>query len=99
MKVKCIKQYKHFENVLDLGDEVELEIIRYDKDTVICNEDFPINRGKFTEAKFFETIAPAGTYKGYHFLAKDGKWYDDRCIANAIGEVPLSEIFLKVNFQ
>lgn len=88
-KVVCKKQFKLFEGVLDLGDEVVLEPkyskVGYDRET----------SNKLTGKKYCHGIA-IEMCTGYQFKSKNGNYYDDSWIKNMIGYKALSDIFNKV---
>lgn len=100
MKVRCIKQYKQFEGMLDLGDEIDLEMIYSDKDKVIQDDFYlPINPFNPRGEKFLSApavIAPAGTYEGFRFTSKNGLVYTDYVIRHGIGNFVMSELFEKI---
>jgi hypothetical protein len=77
-------QYKHFAGVFDVGDKVEIEpiVTKYD-----YHKSFPVKP---------ENTTPAGNYVNYRIKAKNGLYYNDQCIVNAIGYKTLNQIFKRI---
>lgn len=96
MKVKCIKQYKQLEGILDKGDIVEIETILSDRDEIVVNKFNTEKKNPFMLSIMEDTVSPAGSYKDYYFKSKNGEHYSGGCLDIFIGPRPMSEIFKKI---
>lgn len=104
MKLTCNTQYKILTGILDVGDKIELEIIRTEVDKIIQKREYystTDSKGYAVKGSRMVTdfIIPKGSYVGYRFKAKDGKVYSDHSIHCAIGYKSLGDIFAKPKSQ
>jgi len=94
-------QFAQFAGVFDLGDKVQIETKSYEQDTILFDAQRVLNResGKWETVSDTDTqlLAHKGSYKGFRVKGKNGEYYDDKCFQGAIGYVPLSSIFKKLN--
>ncbi len=105
VRAMCSRQFKQFEGIFDMGDEVIIEPVYYDKDTVLVNAQTKFEYDKDLSGKIIKplsgkhieispaVIAKKGEYKTYHIKSKDGNYYSEASLFNAIGYKSLGEIF------
>lgn len=100
MKAVCKKSFPALAGILDVGDSVEIEVIRSTKEDVLYTGTYFItdDKGyikKITNHPEVRIVRPAGSYIGYHFKSKNGQVYSDHCIYCMIGNKTLSDLFDK----
>jgi hypothetical protein len=95
--VKCKKSFKQFEGILDEGDTILIEPKYTTEDQVIDYRwETEMIGNKEVRTRIPNLIQPKGSYDGFHFKLKNGKYYDDKWIGGCIGPKPMSEIFEKL---
>lgn len=100
MKVTCKKSFPALEGILDVGDSVEIEVIRSTKEEVLHTGTCLISDKngylkKVINHPEVRIVSPKGSYKGYRFKSKNGQVYTDHCIYCMIGNKKLSDLFDK----
>ena len=99
MKATCKKSFPILEGVLDVGDVVEIEVIRSTREEVLhsgrCLTTDENNILKWRVCEEAKIIRPAGSYIGYRFQSKNGNTYSDNEIFGMIGYKTLADIFEK----
>lgn len=98
IKVKVIVQYKQLAGLLDMDDEIVIVPTLSESPKLIAHawhkRDW--KTGAILHTYCPETIAPAGTWEGYTFIAKDGETYSDKMLQSQIGYVSMEKIFQKI---
>lgn len=108
MKLKCKTQFKIFEGILDVGDEVTLEKEYYAKDEIIgypgqwvfSRRKDRVGREIFNKDYVVDYNKPimalGGSLKTWRIKVKTGQVFDQSCFISLIGYKSLGEIFGKL---
>lgn len=90
-------QFKILAGMFDVGDKVNIEIVRYKEDTILSQERKVHNKQGILEVIIPATIAKKGEYKYYRVKSKNGHYYSENCFQSYIGYKSLGDIFENVN--
>lgn len=96
MKATVTTQYKGLTGIFDIGDKVDIEVIRYETDTEIFSEKTRFDSKISKHVVVYPAvIAPAGSFKGFRIKSKNGAIYNDHSLHCIIGYRSLGEVFTK----
>lgn len=96
IKAKVKKLYPQLKEFFGEGEEIGVESILYEKDTVLVEAFNNVEPKKQGLPSWDATIAPKGSYKSLVYVKEDGTRYCDSMITNIIGYKDINEWLEKI---